>query len=260
MPVSRTLITGASVGIGAELARQFAAGGSDLVLVARRLEKLGELACELRGKYGVKVATAQVDLTDREARQKLFEQFSSSETAIDVLVNNAGFGVHGKVADIDVQRQLDLVEVNVAALTHLSRLFLPGMIVRQSGGILNVASTAAFQAGPGMAAYYASKAYVLSFSEALIDELAGTGVRVSCLCPGPTTTEFEATAGLEKSKLFKFSPMTAREVAETGYRSFRKGKFLIVPGVMNQISTAGACMVPRFVSRKVANWLNNSGE
>jgi short-subunit dehydrogenase len=183
-------------------------------------------------------------------------KLAAEEITIDVLVNNAGFGALGPFDQLDAARQVEMVEVNVAALTHLTRLVLPGMIERKKGGVINVGSTAGFQAGPYMAVYYATKAYVISFSEALHDELAGRGVKVTCLCPGPTATEFAAAAQLEKSRMFKMRPMTAAEVARIGYRAFRRGKLLVVTGWMNYLGTLGARYSPRFVARGIAKWLN----
>jgi hypothetical protein len=250
------LITGASAGIGRELARLFAADKSNLVLVARRRERLEELAAELRRQAGVDVRVPAADLGRADAPRAIADDLARDGTAIDVLVNNAGFGAVGPFAEIDAARQMEMVQVNVAALTHLTRLSLPGMIERGRGGILNVASTAGFQPGPLMAVYYATKAYVISFSEALHDELAGRGVAVSCLCPGPTESEFAAVAEMERSRMFKRRPMTAARVAEIGYRAFRRGKLLVVPGWLNWLGSFGGRFAPRSVPRGIARWLN----
>jgi short-subunit dehydrogenase len=256
MSKETALITGASAGIGVELSRLFAADKSNLVLVARRKEKLEELASELRGKEGVEVRVLAADLGRADSPQEIVDTLAAEKVTIDVLVNNAGFGAMGPFDQLDATRQVEMVQVNVAALTHLTRLVLPGMIQRCRGGVLNVASTAGFQAGPYMAVYYATKAYVISFSEALHDELAGQGVTVTCLCPGPTATEFAAAAQLEKSRMFKNRPMTAEQVARIGYRAFRRGKLLVVTGLMNYLGTLGARYSPRFVARGIAKWLN----
>jgi len=256
MPTETTLITGASAGIGRELARLFAADKSNLVLVARRRERLEELAAELRRQDGIEVRVMAADLGRADGPQALVDELAREGATIDVLVNNAGFGALGAVAELDVERQMQMVQVNVAALTQLTRLLLPGMIQRRRGGILNVASIAGFQAGPFMAVYYATKAYVISFSEALHDELAGQGVSVSCLCPGPTATEFAAIAKMEQSHLFKRRPMTAEEVARSGYRGFRRGRLLVIPGWLNYVCSLGARIGPRSVARGVARWLN----
>jgi short-subunit dehydrogenase len=261
MPNETALITGASAGIGTELARLFAADKSSLVLVARRKEKLEEIAAELRSKYGIDVRVVAADLGRPDAPQEVVDRLAAEKVTIDVLVNNAGFGALGAFAELDTARQVEMVQVNVAALTHLTRLLLPDMIERRKGGVLNVASTAGFQPGPYMAVYYATKAYVVSFSEALHDELTDSksargGVTVTCLCPGPTETEFAATAEMEKSRMFKLRPMTAEQVARIGYRAFRRGKLLVVTGWMNYLGTLGARYSPRFVARGIAKWLN----
>lgn len=256
MSTETTLITGASAGIGRELARLFAADKSNLVLVARRRDRLEELAEELRREAGVDVRTMAADLGRPDAPQAIADELARDGKPIDVLVNNAGFGALGPFAELGVARQAEMVQVNVAALTHLTRLFLPGMIERGRGGILNVASTAGFQPGPFMAVYYATKAYVISFTEALHDELAGRGVTASCLCPGPTDTEFVAVAEMEGARMFKRRPMTAVRVAEIGYRAFRRGKLLVVPGWLNWLGAFGGRFAPRSVPRGIARWLN----
>ena len=189
------LITGASSGIGRELARQFAGDGADLVLIARSEDALRALAGELAVDYGVTAQIVPADLSRPGSPDQIVQTLAQQQTDVDVLVNNAGFGARGPVAGIGVGRQLEMVEVNVAALTRLTALLLPGMLERRRGGILNVASTAAFQPGPNHAVYYATKAYVLSFTQALAEEVRGSGVRVSCLAPGPTDTGFAAQAG-----------------------------------------------------------------
>ena len=251
MTAETALITGASAGIGRELARQFAAEKSNLVLVARRRERLEELAADLRRQHGIQVHVVAADLGQPDAPQAIVDTLAGDELTIDVLVNNAGFGILGPVAELDLSRQLEMVQVNVAALTHLTRLLLPGMLQRRRGGVLNVASTAGFQAGPFMAVYYATKAYVISFSEALADEVASSGVAVSCLCPGPTATEFAATAKMGSALMFRLQTMTAQEVAQAGYRGFRRGKLLIVPGWLNYLGS----MSIRFISRSMARWI-----
>ncbi len=258
MPAETALITGASAGIGRELARRFAADKSNLVLVARRRDRLEELAAELRAQSGVEVRALAADLSHAEAPPALADELAHGGTRVDVLVNNAGFGALGPFAESDTARLMEMVQVNVAALTHLTRLLLPGMIERGQGGIFNVASTAGFQPGPYMAVYYATKAYVISLTEALHDELAGRGVTVSCLCPGPTETEFAATARIERSRLFNLRTMTAARVAEIGYRGFRRGKLLVVPGWLNWLAAIGGRFAPRSVPRGIAKWLNTN--
>jgi uncharacterized protein len=255
MTTETALITGASAGIGWELARLFAADKSNLVLVARRRERLEELAAELNRQHGVEVRVVATDLARPDAPRAILDQLAAENVAIDVLVNNAGFGALGAVAVLDADRQMEMVQVNVAALTHLTRLLLPGMIERRRGGVLNVASTAGFQAGPFMAVYYATKAYVISFTEALGDELAASGVKVSCLCPGPTTTEFAETAHMVNTLMFRLGPMTAEQVARAGHRGFRQGKLLVVPGWLNFLGSMGVRYVPRGVARGIARRL-----
>jgi short-subunit dehydrogenase len=245
------LVTGASGGIGEELARLFAADGHDLVLVARSRDKLARLAAELGEKNKVAARVLAADLARPEAPREIFEELGGAGVVVDALVNNAGFGSYGLFAETDLKSELDLLQVNVVALTHLSKLFLPSMLARRRGFVMNVASTAAFQPGPLMAVYYASKAYVLSLSEALANECEGTGVRVSALCPGPTETGFVAAAGMEQSKLFDRGAMTAREVAEAGYRGLLAGKTLVIPGLRNALVARAVGMMPRGMVTKV---------
>jgi short-subunit dehydrogenase len=249
------LITGASSGIGWELAKLFAADKSNLVLVARRQEKLEELADELRREHGIDVRVLAKNLADPTAPQAIFDQLANEGIAVDVVVNNAGFGAYGRVPDLVAQRQIDMIQVNVAALTHLTRLFLPGMIERGHGGVLNVGSTAGFQPGPNMAVYYATKAYVLHFTEALAEELLGTGITVTCLAPGATLTEFNEKARIEDSLLFRMVAMDVKTVAAIGYRGFRRGKVIVVPGLSNWLAAFAVRFVPRVVVRKVTKRL-----
>jgi uncharacterized protein len=245
------LVTGASGGIGLELARLFAADGHDLVLVARSREKLSSLAEELKSKHGVAARVLAADLARAEAPGEIFAALQSEGVRVDALVNNAGIGSYGLFAETDLKTELDLLQINVVALTHLTKLFLPSMIARGRGYVMQVASTAAFQPGPLMAVYYASKAYVLSFSEALANETAGTGVRVSALCPGPTETGFVAAAGMEESKLFDRGAMSAREVAEAGYRGMLEGKTIVIPGFRNALVARSVGFMPRGLVTKV---------
>jgi uncharacterized protein len=244
------LVTGASGGIGEELARLFAADGHDLVLVARSRDKLARLAEELKGKHGVEARVLAADLARPESPREIFEELDGG--AVDALVNNAGFGSYGLFAETDLKSELDLLQVNVVALTHLTKLFLPGMIARRRGYVMNVASTAAFQPGPLMTVYYASKAYVLSFSEALANECEGTGVVVSALCPGPTETGFVAAApGMNESKLFDRAVMDARTVATEGYRGMLAGKAVVIPGFRNNFLARSIGFFPRGLVTKV---------
>ncbi|NIP84214.1 MAG: SDR family NAD(P)-dependent oxidoreductase [Planctomycetales bacterium] len=250
------LITGASAGIGQSLAACFAGDQSHLILVARREEKLRQLARQLEERYGVEVTVVVKDLTVAGAAEEIRQVLDQRQMAVDVVVNNAGFGEVGTVAEISLERQLEMVQVNVTAVTHLTRLFLPGMIRRGRGGILNVGSTAAFQPGPGMAVYYASKAYVLAFTEALAEELRGTGVTATCLAPGPTYTEFGAVSGIESARLFRLGAMDAAAVARAGVRGFRRRRTIVIPGPLNQLGALSVRFVPRVVVRKIVRWLN----
>jgi len=255
MPTETALITGASSGIGEELARLFARDRSHLVLVARSQEKLERLAAELRKEHGIEAEVFPKDLADAAAPQAIFDGLAAKGILVDVLVNNAGFGAAGPVADLPVQKQIEMIQVNVTALTYLTRLFLPGMLQRGSGGILNVGSTAGFQPGPYMAVYYATKAYVLSFTEALAEELAGTAIKVTCLAPGPTATGFAALANMENALLFKLGTMDAKPVAAIGYRGFRRGKVIVVPGFKNRLGAFAVRLGPRSTVRKLVKRL-----
>ena len=252
-PKQTALITGASGGIGLELARQFAAGGYDLVLVARSGARLEEIAAELMGRHGVAVRAFPCDLAVREAPEEIFRQLSAAGVAVDVLVNNAGFATFGAFVEIDLARELEELQLNVVTLTHLTKKFLPGMLARRRGGVLNVASTAAFQPGPLMAVYYASKAYVLSFSEALAEELAGTGVTVTALCPGPTATGFQQRAAMQDSKLFSglLKVADAPAVARAGYAGFRAGRRIVIPGLLNRLGVQTLRVSPRAMATRV---------
>jgi uncharacterized protein len=245
------LVTGASGGIGEELARLFAADGHDLVLLARSRDKLAQLSEELEGRHGIAARVVASDLARPEAPPEIFEELTAGGVTVDALVNNAGFGSYGLFAETALKSELELLQVNVVALTHLSKLFLPGMIARRRGYLLNVASTAAFQPGPLMAVYYASKAYVLSLSEALANECAGTGVVVSALCPGPTETGFVAAAGMGDSKLFDRAVMDARTVAEAGYRGLLAGKTVVIPGLRNNLLARSIGFFPRNLVTRV---------
>jgi len=245
------LVTGASGGIGEELARLFAADGHGLVLVARSRDKLSALAEELSDRHNVSARVIAADLARAEAPREIFDELRRDGVVVDALVNNAGIGSYGPFAETDEKTELDLLQINVVALTHLTKLFLPAMIARRRGYVLNVASTAAFQPGPLMAVYYASKAYVLSFTEALANETSGTGVRVSALCPGPTETGFVAAAGMSESKLFDANVMSARSVAVEGYRGMLSGKTIVIPGFRNRLLASGYRFAPRGLITKI---------
>jgi hypothetical protein len=240
------LITGASSGIGLELAKLFARESHDLALVARSHDKLKYIAENLQQTYGVQVKYYTKDLSISSTPEEIFEALQSEGGNIDVLVNNAGFGWRGDFAQMELTDALEMIQVNITTLTHLTRLFLPGMIERKRGKILNVASTAAFQPGPIMATYYASKAYVLSFSEALSEEVKGTGVTVTALCPGPTTTGFGQRAGFANEKILGgMLSMDSQTVALDGYKGLMKGKPLVISGWKNWLGTQLVRFIPR---------------
>jgi short-subunit dehydrogenase len=251
------LITGASAGIGRALAHEFAREGYEVLLVARREEALHALARELSRTRSAAARVFATDLTQPGAARALYEQLAADGTQVDVVVNNAGFGLQGAFADLPVDRQTAMIQLNVSVLTELTRLFLPGMLARGRGGVLNVASTAAFQPGPLMAVYYATKAYVLSFTEALAEEVASTPLRITCLCPGPTETEFAAAANMQQSRLFATPGMDVGEVARVGFRGWKKRQVLVIPGTRNHVMAILAQrLVPRAYIRKVTKRLN----
>lgn len=247
------IITGASSGIGADLADLFAHDGYDLVLVARRRDLLERLARSLSDQHGVACDVFPADLALRLEREHLAARLRSIDDRIGALVNNAGFGTHGYFHETDLEREFGIIDVNITALTHLTKLVLPGMLARRAGRIVNISSVAAFQPGPIMAVYYASKAYVQSFSEALSEETAGTGVTVTAVCPGPTTTEFHGAAGIHPDAP-SGGPrhMTSREVAELAYRGALKGKRVVVTGLRNKaVVVANRLLTRRRMTRIV---------
>lgn len=245
------LVTGASSGIGAELVSLFAAAGWDLVLVARRRDRLAAAAAAATAAGAGRTIVIPIDLATADGALRLADELARNDVAIDALVNNAGFGLHGRFAATDADKLDEMLRLNVAALTGLTRRLLPGMIERGFGRVLNVASTAAFQPGPLMAQYYATKAYVLSLSEALVEELRGTGVTVTCLCPGFTRTEFADVAGVRATGLAAVHMMPATTVARAGYRGMMKGARIVVPGALNQVGAVMAQLAPRFLVPKV---------
>jgi len=252
------LITGASSGIGLELAKCFAADGSRLILVARNQKAMAALAEELRGKNGVEVVVLPADLALPETPKRIFEKLSAQNINVDVLVNNAGFGANGSFAEIALPTQLAMLQVNLTELMELTGRFLPGMIQRKRGGILNVGSVAGFVPGPGMAVYYATKAFVLSFTEALAEELQGSGVTISVLCPGPTESNFGSVARGKKVRPMKTGKMTASAVAVHGHRAFRNGKITAVPGLQNKAFVMLNRILPRQLPRKMVKLYNRT--
>lgn len=244
---SRTaLITGATGGIGLDLATLFARDRFNLVLIARRAAELEAVAQNLRDQYGVAVETLAVDLSDAGAAERVAAELAQRSLAVDALVNNAGFAQYGAFAETDADQELRMMQLNMITLTRLTKLLLPPMIERRWGRVMNVASTAAFMPGPLMAVYYASKAYVLSLSEALNEELRGTGVSVTALCPGPTRTGFQARAHMEESKLVRGRDiMASATVAQIGYTAMQRGEPVVIPGAMNRLQVLLPRMLPR---------------
>jgi short-subunit dehydrogenase len=251
-----TLITGASAGLGREFAKLAARDGHDLVLVARRRDRLDELAGELTAAHGVAVSVMAADLADESAPRRIAESLQSAGTEIDCLINNAGLGSNGDFSRSELGRELEIVDVNMRALVELTHLLLPGMLGRRRGRVLNVASVAGFVPGPFMATYYASKAFVLSFTEALAFELRGTGVTATAACPGPTATEFGAVAKSERTNLFRGAPADAGVVAGHGYRAMLAGKVVAIPGIKNKLIAQSIRVGPRSVVRRISAHLN----
>jgi uncharacterized protein len=247
------LITGASSGIGLDLARLMAAD-FDLIITARNQAALEEIARELQAAHGNHVHVVPADLTLPEAPQQIFAEIKRRGLAVDILINNAGFEAYGPFAESDPKTSLDMVEVNITALTALTQLALTDMIARKRGRIMNVASTAGFQPGPLMAVYYATKAYVIMFSEAIANELKGSGVSFTCFCPGATATKFAGRANMGESRLFKLGAMKSKDVALAGYKGMMAGKGLVIPGVLNKT----IAMSVRFSPRKLVTAISRS--
>jgi uncharacterized protein len=246
------LITGATSGLGYEFVRLFAADGYDLVLVARNKAKMEEIKNQYSNK---KVTVIEKDLSKPNAAKEVYEEVKAAGINIVTLVNNAGFGLMGQFDDLDISKQSEMIQLNITALTELTHYFLHDMKKsQQAARIMNVASTAAFQPGPLMAVYYATKAYVLSFSEALAEELAGTNVTVTTLCPGATKTNFASVANVEKTKMFS-GAMSSATVAEQGYKALMMGKRVIITGNTNKIGAYAAKFLPRSLAAKLAKYV-----
>ena len=247
------LVTGASGGIGLALAREIAANGHDVVLTARNRDALEAAAGAIEGKYGVRADVIPLDLRDTDAAEQLYQTISNQQLEIGILVTNAGFGLGGEFLETDVQREVEMIQVNVIALTQLTKLFAAGMVRRRSGRVMNVASTAAFQPGPLHAVYYATEAYVLSFSQAVAEELRNTGVTVTALCPGATATGFAETAGVTNSGLFtRVGVDNAESVADYGYKAMMRGERVAIPRLRDKIMVQAERLAPRaFVTRMV---------
>lgn len=253
MSSKRALITGASRGIGLALAHVFAREGYDLFLVARSRDELSEAAARIRSDYPVDVRVCAIDLTTEGAADKVFQAVAGR---VDVLVNNAGVGLFGLFTGTSWEREEALLQLNVRFLTQLTKLVVADMCARGSGRVLNVSSVAAFLPGPYMSVYYASKAYVKSFSESLSEEVRSSGVVVSCLCPGPTYSGFAEAAGAQKTGLFSGDLMTAGEVAEYGYRSLMRGRRVAVPGFRNKVNVFLTKVLPRRLQARIVRRLS----
>jgi short-subunit dehydrogenase len=252
------LITGASMGIGKELAKIFAADGRDLVLVARSEDKLRSLGQELEEAHGITAHVVPADLTDPAAPAAIFASLESKGLQLDYLVNNAGFGAQGEFATLPFQTQMDMLKVNVDAVVALTHLGLQGMLARKRGRILNIASVAGFQPGPDMTMYYATKAFVLLFSEGIAEEVKGSGVTVTVHCPGATATNFGETARNATSLYFRLGATSADKVARHAYRSMMKGKVVAIEGLMNWLTAFSVRFSPRALVRKLARWMNQT--
>lgn len=252
------LVTGASAGIGAELARCFASDGCDLILLARRAERLESLADQLRQDHAVEITVLPGDLAAPDEGARIESVLKAEGRHIDVLVNNAGFGARGRFVELDRTRQLAMIQVNLTALVDLTRRLLPAMVERRRGGVLNVGSQAGFLAGPRMAVYYATKAFVLSFTEALAEELRGSGVGATVLAPGPVSTEFADVAGMRDAKVFRLAAADARSTAEAGHRAFRRGDVIVIPELTGRLGITALRLAPRALVRRVVNALQGS--
>ena len=248
------LVTGASAGLGTIFAKRLGEQRQNLVLVARRKDKLDVLAAELRKAHGISVVVEAADLSARGAVPILMKRLAANKISITTLINNAGFTLNGLFADLDLAKQREMIDLNCAALVQLCHAVLPGMKAQGSGGILNVASTAAFQAGPRMAVYYATKAFILSFSEALHDEVKPLGIRVSCLCPGPTQTDIFTAANITNIRLAKMAGKPEKVVAD-GLAALKRNQAFVVSGLHNKLLAQSTRFVPRAVARYIAKSL-----
>jgi uncharacterized protein len=253
------LVTGATSGIGLELSRLLAAGGHDLILIGRGIDSLNRVADELKAHNGVRVRVIPKDLSGPAAAEELVREIE--DESVEILVNNAGVGLADPFAKMDVAQMERMMQLNMVALTGLTRRLLPGMLARGQGQILNVASLAGYQpGGPGMAVYYATKAYVLSFSRALAAELRGTGITVTALCPGPVRTAFEVKAGLESTRLLRWlRPLEAHTVARAAYRGMQRGRSVVIPGLLAKVLSIAGGLPPRRIALEVNRLLLSRG-
>jgi short-subunit dehydrogenase len=252
MPAKFVLITGATSGIGLALAQVFARQGYDLVIVSRKQEDLIKTATELKNQFGGKIITLAKDLSQAGAAQEVYDEIQRQNIDVDILVNNAGYAEHGFFKDVPLEKELSLVQLNMASVMVLTKLFLDNMLKRNSGRILNLGSTASFQpGGPLMSVYYATKAFVLSLTEAIAEEIKDSKVTVTALCPGPTRTAFQNKAKIHDTLLIKTNMMSADHVAEIAYRGLMRGKTIVIPGWMNKLQIQALRIAPRVLVRKV---------
>ena len=253
------LVTGASTGIGNELSRLLAQDGYNLVLIARNEEKLKKLSTELEEKYNIFAKVIVKDLSSPNSPQEIFKETQEQELNISVLINNAGYGSFGEFLDLQIENEINMLQVNILSLTNLTYLYGKEMIKMGSGKILNVSSTAAFQPGPLMTVYYASKAYVLHFSEALANELKNKNITVTTLCPGPTKTNFQQRAEMLESKLVNGKRiMNAALVAAGGYKGMKAGRTLVIPGIQNKMLSIGVKLLPRGIVTRFVRSIQES--
>jgi short-subunit dehydrogenase len=250
------LVTGASSGIGHELAKLFAQDGKNIVVVARSQDRLEKLKTEIENKSGTKVIVVVKDLSKPDAPQEIFSDLEKKNIKVDVLVNNAGFPVYGQFAETDLKEELNMIQVNITSLTQFTKLFMKKMVENKSGWILNVGSVGSFSACPRCAVYGASKAYVLSFSEALANELRGTGVSATCLCPGPTDTRFWETGGAEKARAARTKKTNAAKVAKVGYVALKRGRAMVIPSLLYSSMISSCRLLPRKVVARLIGYLN----
>jgi len=244
--MATALITGASSGIGLELAKIHASKGDNLILVARSKSKLDELKLSLEKEFKIKVIVINKDLSEINAAQEVYDEIKKNQITVDFLINNAGFGDFGMFYETDWNKELQMINLNITTLSHFTKIFLKEMVQRGNGRIMNVASIAAFQPGPTMAVYYATKAYVLHFSEAIANEVEKTGVTITALCPGPTESGFQEAADMQESKLVKGRKLpTSKEVAEYGYKSMMSGKTVAIHGTINYLMANSIRFSPR---------------
>ena len=258
MSDTTALVTGASSGIGLEFAKLLASKNYNLIIIARNEEKLNSLKKELESKHGIQVIVKAKDLSKPEVAREIYDDLHKQNIKISLLINNAGFGEHGHFLNTSWQKESDMIQVNITSLMRLTKVFLEDMVAQGAGRILNVASVAAFMPGPFMATYFATKAFVLSFSEAIANELKGTGVTVTALCPGPTESGFQATANVEETNLVKGKKLpSSKKVAEFGYKALMRGKTVAVHGFMNRLQVFGVRFIPRSIVRAIVRKVNS---